>query len=107
MNNSLLNFVKGKVLKAKLPTCVRGPLTRQIVNRGMYKSSRDLRERANRPIFRIDSHNISVKICPTWESNVRCQMISSHVTSGLTNSPMPLGAFTTILLLLRFYYLLN
>ncbi|KAL2469045.1 Uncharacterized protein Fot_50621 [Forsythia ovata] len=39
-----------------------------------------------------DPYNISVKICSTRESNLRCQRISPHVTSDLTNSPMPLGA---------------
>ncbi|KAL2559630.1 hypothetical protein Fot_04369 [Forsythia ovata] len=54
----------GKVPKVKLPTCVRGPLTRRIVNRGMCTSGRDLRKRANRPTHRTDPNNISVKICP-------------------------------------------
>ncbi|KAL2516410.1 Uncharacterized protein Fot_30381 [Forsythia ovata] len=53
-----------KVSKAKPPTCIRGLLTRRVVNRGMCTSGRDLKERANRPTSRTDLHNISVKICP-------------------------------------------
>ncbi|KAL2551077.1 hypothetical protein Fot_12607 [Forsythia ovata] len=38
----------------------------------------DLRERANRPTPKTDLHNISVKICPTQKSNMRCRRISLH-----------------------------
>ncbi|KAL2548406.1 Uncharacterized protein Fot_09936 [Forsythia ovata] len=85
-------FVKEKVPKAKPSTCVRSSLIRWVVNRVMCTSGRDLKERANRPTPKTDSHNISVKICPTRESNLRCRRISPHVTSSLTNSPMPLRA---------------
>ncbi|KAL2516087.1 hypothetical protein Fot_30058 [Forsythia ovata] len=85
-------FVKEKVSKVKPPTCIRGSLIKWIVNRGMCTSGRNLRERANKPTSRTDPHNISVKICPTQKSNLRCRKISHHVTSGLTNSPIPLKA---------------
>ncbi|KAL2537881.1 Uncharacterized protein Fot_19272 [Forsythia ovata] len=87
-----LSLFKGKVPKAKPSHLCQRPL-----DQAGYKSRdvhewQDLRERANRPTPRTDSHNISVKICPTRESNLRCRRISPHVTSSLTNSPMPLGA---------------
>ncbi|KAL2500421.1 hypothetical protein Fot_34269 [Forsythia ovata] len=88
-----ISFAKEKVLNAKPlhSTCVRGPLTRRVVNRGMCASGRDLKEKANMPTPRTDPHNISVKIYPTRKSNLRCQKISPHITSDLTNSLMPLG----------------
>ncbi|KAL2472581.1 Uncharacterized protein Fot_48317 [Forsythia ovata] len=100
-----LSSVKGKVPKAKPSTCVRGLLTRRVVNRGMCTSGRDLREIANRPTPRTDPHNISVKICPTRESNLRCRRISPHVTSSFTNSPMPLEAKVWFILLLGLHNL--
>ncbi|KAL2514994.1 putative carboxylesterase 8 [Forsythia ovata] len=42
-------LLKGKSRRRNPPTCIRGPLTRRVVNRGMCTSGRDLRERANRP----------------------------------------------------------
>ncbi|KAL2544244.1 Uncharacterized protein Fot_13477 [Forsythia ovata] len=56
-----------KVPKAKSPTRVIDPLIRQVVNRGMCTSGRDLKKRANRPTPKTDPHNISVKICPHTE----------------------------------------
>ncbi|KAL2529470.1 Uncharacterized protein Fot_22071 [Forsythia ovata] len=50
---------KGKSRRRNSLTCVRGPLTRRVVNRAMCMSSRDLRERANRPTPWTDPRKIS------------------------------------------------
>ncbi|KAL2546175.1 Uncharacterized protein Fot_15408 [Forsythia ovata] len=83
-------FVKGKVSKAKLSTCVRGSLTSQVINRGMYTSGRDLRERANRPTPRTGG--IGPLVYPkTWGRyptifpSASCRGRTSHPSDGTAN----------------------
>ncbi|KAL2554068.1 Uncharacterized protein Fot_07687 [Forsythia ovata] len=60
IKDELNRYHKGKSRRRNSTTCVRDPLTRRVVNRGMCTSGRDLRERANKPTPRTDSHNISL-----------------------------------------------